>query len=106
MPKVGKGITNHQLARNGKALQLWFLSTCCCDDVDLMTLTRLMPEDNRAGSGVAQAAAAARDGELLGRIQAAVDAASPLGAAITQIRDRLQLSGLPGSKGSAGVGAK
>lgn len=55
---------------------------------------------------MAQAAAAARDGELLGRIQAAVDAASPLGAAITQIRDRLQLSGLPGGKGSSGVGAK
>lgn len=53
-----------------------------------------------------QAAAAARDGELLGRIQAAVGAASPLGSAITQIRDRLQLPGLPGAGSGASTGGR
>lgn len=50
----------------------------------------------------AEAAAAARDGELLGRIQAAVGASSPLGAAITQIRDRMQLPSLPTVSSSSG----
>mmetsp|Transcript_15272 Transcript_15272/g.46155 ORF Transcript_15272/g.46155 Transcript_15272/m.46155 type:complete len:862 (+) Transcript_15272:225-2810(+) len=54
----------------------------------------------------AEAAAAARDGELLGRIQAAVGAASPLGSAITQIRDRLQLPGLPGAGSGASTGGR